>query len=366
MDEQAQAILLLEDGTIFHGKALGISGKATGEIVFNTGMAGYQEVFTDPSNFGQILVMSTSHIGNYGVTSSDSEIEEIQCAGIVVKDFSEVTSRKIADSSLLELMLNSNRLGISNIDTRALVRHIRSKGSMNAIISTEKDASVEDLKNELSKIPSMKGLELASKVTIKQPVTFSPETDEAKYKVAVIDFGSMRGIVKHLLSLSCEVRVFPMNTSFETIKAYEPNGIVLSAGPGDPSVMDSSIEVVKDIVASGIPTFGINLGHQLIALSQGVKTEKMLHGHRGVNHPVVNHRTGSAEVTSQNHGFVVNKESAEGNEMIEITHSHMNDHTVAGIALKNKPVFSVQYHPEPSVGPHDSLYLFDQFMDFMK
>lgn len=366
MDERSQAILLLEDGTTFYGKAIGITGKATGEIVFNTGMAGYQEVFTDPSYFGQIILMSTSHIGNYGVASTDSEIEEIQCSGIVVKDFSEVTSRKIADSSLLELMINSGRLGISDIDTRALVRHIRTNGSMNAIISTEENANLDDLKAELAKVPPMKGLELASKVTIEAPVTFYPDTEKVNYKVAVIDFGSMRGIVKHLLSLNCEVRVFPMHTSFETIQSFEPNGIVLSAGPGDPSVMSSSIELVKEMVNSGIPTFGVNLGHQLIALSQGLKIDKMLHGHRGVNHPVMNHKTGRAEVTSQNHGFVVNRESAEGNETVEITHSHLNDQTVAGIALKNKSVFSVQYHPEPSVGPHDSLYLFEAFIDLMQ
>ncbi|MFA5573765.1 MAG: glutamine-hydrolyzing carbamoyl-phosphate synthase small subunit [Brumimicrobium sp.] len=365
MNENSKAVLLLEDGTTFYGKPIGKPGRTTGELVFNTGMSGYQEVFTDPSNHGQIIVMSTSHIGNYGVTSSDSEINQIQCSGIVVKEFSEIISRKLADSSLNELMNNSKKIGICEIDTRNLVKHLRDNGTMNAILSTEDGVSIEELKEELKKVPSMKGLALANKVTIEDPITFQSSTEETKYQIAVIDYGSMRNVVRFLNNRKCEVKVFPMTASFQEIMKYNPDGIVLSAGPGDPNAMEESINLVKQFIDSGTPIFGINLGHQLVALSQGLVVEKMLNGHRGVNHPVINHKTAKLEITSQNHGFVVTRESAEANPNIEITHSHLNDNTVAGIAIKGKPVFSVQYQPEQSVGPHDSGYLLEDFLNIL-
>ncbi|HLW30105.1 MAG TPA: glutamine-hydrolyzing carbamoyl-phosphate synthase small subunit [Brumimicrobium sp.] len=365
MIERANAVLVLEDGTTFHGKAVGKIGKASGELAFNTGMTGYQEVFTDPSYLGQLVIMTSPHIGNYGTTPSDSESENIQCAGIIVKKFSEVSSRDISDMSLQEYLIKDDKVGISDIDTRALVRYIRSKGAMNAIISSDDNVTIEDLQEELKSVPSMKGLELASQVSTKKAYVMSSSTGKSHYKVALIDFGTKTSIARCLNERDCEVKIFPMNSSLEDLLAYQPDGFVLSNGPGDPAVMTSSHELVKDIINTNIPVFGICMGHQIIALSQGLVTEKMHQGHRGLNHPVLNHKTGKGEITSQNHGFVVSRISAEDNDNVIITHSHLNDNTVAGIALKDKLVFSVQYHPESSAGPHDSRYLFDEFISNM-
>lgn len=366
MDGRVQAVLVLEDGTTFYGKAIGKRGKSAGEIVFNTAMTGYQEIFTDPSSHGQIIVMASSHIGNYGVTSIDAESDVMRCAGIVVKKISEVTSRKLAEASLQELLEKSNKVGISDIDTRALITHLRNHGTMNAIISTEQNASVEELLKEVKKTPKMDGLELASEISTKEILKFPSSTGKAKYKVALIDFGSVRNIASYLNTLNCDVVIYPMNTTLSRILEDMPDGFVLSNGPGDPSAMLSSIELTKEIIKTNLPVMGINMGHQLIALSQGLKTIKMKNGHRGANHPVLNHLTEKGEITAQNHSFVVTRESVEKNEDIIITHSHLNDNTVAGIALKGKNVFSVQFHPEPSVGPHDSLYLFDQLIENME
>lgn len=365
MIERANAVLVLEDGTTFHGKAVGKIGKAAGELAFNTGMTGYQEVFTDPSYLGQLVIMTASHIGNYGTTSAESESDKIQCAGIIVKKFSDVASREIADLTLQDFLVKDGKVGISDIDTRALVRYIRSKGAMNAIISSEENITIGDLQEELKNVPSMEGLELASKVSTKEAYVMPSTTGKSHYKVALLDFGTKLNIARCLNERDCEVKIFPMNTSVEDLLAYQPDGFMLSNGPGDPGVMTSSHLLVKEIINTNIPVFGICMGHQIIALSQGLVTEKMHQGHRGLNHPVLNHKTGKGEITSQNHGFVVSRVSAEDNDNIEITHSHLNDNTVAGIALKNKKVFSVQYHPESSAGPHDSWYLFDQFISNM-
>lgn len=365
MMERTNAVLVLEDGTTFQGKAIGKIGKAAGELAFNTGMTGYQEVFTDPSYYGQLVIMTTSHVGNYGTTPIESESDKIQCEGIIVKKFSDVVSRDISEASLQEFLLKDNKVGISDIDTRALVRYIRSKGAMNAIISSEENVSIEDLQEELKSVPSMEGLELASKVSTQSAFVLPSTTGKSHYKVALLDFGTKLNIARCLNERHCEVKVFPMHTPIEELLAYEPDGFMLSNGPGDPSVMTSSHQLVKEIIDSNIPVFGICMGHQIIALSQGLTTEKMHQGHRGLNHPVLNHKTGKGEITSQNHGFVVSRISAEDNDNIEITHSHLNDNTVAGIALKDKLVFSVQYHPESSAGPHDSRYLFDQFISNM-
>lgn len=365
MIERANAVLVLEDGTTFNGKAVGEIGRAAGELAFNTGMTGYQEVFTDPSYLGQLIIMTSPHIGNYGTTPVESESDSIQCAGIIVKKFSEVASRDISEMSLQDFLIKDGKVGISDIDTRALVRYIRSKGAMNAIISSEENVSVEDLQEEVKNIPSMKGLELASRVSTKEAYVLPSTTGKSHYKVALVDFGSKASIARCLNERDCEVKVFPMSTSLEELLAYQPDGFMLSNGPGDPGVMTSSHQLVKEIINTDIPVFGICMGHQIIALSQGLETEKMHQGHRGLNHPVLNHRTGKGEITSQNHGFVVSRISAEDNDNIEITHSHLNDNTVAGIALKDKKVFSVQYHPESSAGPHDSWYLFDQFITNM-
>lgn len=363
MQEKKEAILVLEDGTVFEGVAIGKIGTTTGEIAFNTGMTGYQEVFTDPSYYGQVLVMTAAHIGNYGVHAEEVESEGIKVAGMVIKKFSDGYSRPSGMKSLQDYMIDFNKVGIAYVDTRALVRHIRSKGAMNCIISSE-NLDVEALKRQVKEVPSMEGLELSSKVATQEAYEVKPEKSE--YKVALLDFGVKRNIIRYLVDRGCHVKVFPLSATLEEINAFQPDGYMLSNGPGDPSVMPDSIALVNSIVALNKPVFGICLGHQILGLSQGLKTEKMFNGHRGINHPIKNLKTGKGEITSQNHGFVISQESTDGNASVDVTHKHLNDDTVAGIELKGKPIFSVQYHPEASAGPHDSRYLFDQFVTNMK
>lgn len=353
------AVLVLQDGTVFYGNAAGAVGTTTGEIAFNTGMTGYQEIFTDPSYFGQILIMNTAHIGNYGVHPEEVESDGLKIAGLVTKKFSQTFSRAGDTSSLQDYLERDGCVGISDIDTRSLVRHIREKGAMNAIISSD-NQDVEALKAQLAKVPSMEGLELSSKVATKEAYEEGPSDGR---KVALLDLGVKRNIVRCLTDRGCLVRVFPLASKAEELLAWNPEGIMLSNGPGDPSAMTTTVAEVKKLVESGVPTFGICLGHQMVALSQGLSTEKMFNGHRGINHPVKNLLTGQCEITSQNHGFVVSEASLEAAEHVELTHRHLNDDTVAGIRLTNHPVFSVQYHPEASAGPHDSRYLFDQFVE---
>lgn len=363
MSDLRPAVLLLEDGTVFHGLSCGKVGTTSGEIAFNTGMTGYQEVFTDPSYYGQILIMNTTHIGNYGVHDAEAESDRVMISGLVTKKFSNGFSRPSASGSLQNFLEENDTVGISDIDTRALVRHIRDTGAMNAIISSE-ILDIEVLKIDLAKVPSMAGLELSSKVATK--IVEDHGDAESPFRVALIDFGVKRNIIRCLLERGCFVRVFPMDTSIENIQAMNPDGIMLSNGPGDPAAMPEQIELVKQLVQLNLPTFGICLGHQIFALSQGLRTEKMHHGHRGLNHPIKNLLNGKCEVTSQNHGFVVSHESLRNNAEVELTHIHLNDNSVAGIQLKNKPIFAVQYHPEASAGPHDSRYLFDQFVSEMQ
>lgn len=363
MEERKPAVLVLEDGTVFHGKATGKIGTTTGEIAFNTGMTGYQEVFTDPSYYGQILIMTTAHIGNYGVHSEEKESNSVKIAGLVTKKFAEIYSRPSGMSNLDDYLIASDKVGITDVDTRALVRHIRHKGAMNAIISSE-FTDVESLKAKVKEIPSMEGLELSSKVATDK--VFDAGDEQSELRVALVDFGVKQNIIRCLTERGCYVRVFPMKTSVSEMMNFNPHGFMLSNGPGDPSAMPAEINLVKEIVGTGKPIFGICLGHQILGLSQGLKTAKMFNGHRGINHPVKNLITGKGEITSQNHGFVITKESVGANPEIIVTHEHLNDKTIAGIALKNKPVFSVQYHPEASAGPHDSRYLFDQFITNMK
>ncbi len=362
MEERKPAVIVLADGTVFEGKAIGKIGVTTGEIAFNTGMTGYQEVFTDPSYFGQILIMTTPHIGNYGVHEDDVESDRINIAGLVTKKFSDIASRTSANGTLEDFMISNETVGISDVDTRALVRYIRSKGAMNAIISSE-ELDIEVLKARLALVPSMNGLELSSKVATK--VAYEVKNENSTLKVALLDLGVKRNIVRCLVERGCHVKVFPLDSSLADLKDFAPDGFMLSNGPGDPSVMPNTINLVKEIVSNGKPVFGICLGHQILALSQGLKTEKMFNGHRGINHPILNLKTGKGEITSQNHGFVVSKDSVTNNTDIVVTHKHLNDNTIAGIELKGKPVFSVQYHPEASAGPHDSRYLFDQFITNM-
>lgn len=355
-----KAILLLQDGTVFEGKAAGHIGTTTGEICFNTGMTGYQEILADPSYYGQILVATTTHIGNYGVSNLEIESDHVNIAGLVCKKFSEVYSRPAADSSLQEYFEKDKIVGISDVDTRAIVRHIRDKGAMNAIISSE-IFDINDLKNRLSKVPSMEGLELSSKVCTKEAFYFGDEN--ANIRVAVYDFGVKKNILRCLADRGCYLKVFPMSASYDEMMEWNPDGFMLSNGPGDPSVMKFQIENVAKIKNSGLPVFGICLGHQILAISCGLTTSKMHNGHRGCNHPVLNLETGKGEVTSQNHGFVVDMDSAKNDNNIVVTHKHLNDDTLAGFRIKYKDVFSVQYHPESSPGPHDSRYLFDNFVE---
>tara|TARA_Y100000385_G_scaffold43438_1_gene40274 strand:- start:2620 stop:3720 length:1101 start_codon:yes stop_codon:yes gene_type:complete len=359
-----KALVLLNDGMVFHGRSIGIKGTAAGEICFNTGMSGYQEIFTDPSYKGQIMVAANVHIGNYGVADGDSENPEVQISGLITRNFSEVQSRaKAKGKTLKEFLQDQNVLAITDVDTRALVKHIRDNGAQNAIVTTEME-EIEVLKKQLDNTPSMEGLELCSLVSTKKEYVIGDPS--AKYKIVALDLGIKKSILKCLTDRDCFIKVFPFNTSFETLKLEMPDAYFLSNGPGDPSASSGTIEVVKKIIPSGKPVFGICLGHQMIALASGLRTYKMHNGHRGINHPVKNISTGKGEITSQNHGFAVVKEDVESSMNTELTHLHLNDHTVAGIKRNDYPVFSVQYHPEASPGPHDSRYLFDDFVNEIK
>jgi carbamoyl-phosphate synthase small subunit len=358
-----KAILLLSDGTIFHGKSIGISGTTFGEVCFNTGMTGYQEIFTDPSYFGQLMVATNAHIGNYGVNDSEVESESIKIAGLVCKNFSFNYSREGASGSLEDYFIKQNLICISDVDTRALVSYIRDNGAMNAVICTD-ETPIEELKALLAKVPDMKGLELASKVSTAEPYFYGDEN--ATYKISALDLGIKMNILRNLAKRDCYIKVFPYNASYEDMKSFNPDGYFLSNGPGDPEPLSGAIQVAKEILENNKPLFGICLGHQVIGLANGVSTYKMFNGHRGINHPVKNIITGKGEITSQNHGFAVSKEELDNHPDLEITHLHLNDGTVAGMRMKNKNCFSVQYHPEASPGPHDSSYLFDQFIENIK
>lgn len=358
-----KALVLLADGTIFYGKSVGIEGTATGEICFNTGMTGYQEIFTDPSYFGQLMVTTNAHIGNYGVNDEEVESDGIKISGLICRNFSFTHSRVDSDGNLKDYFTKNNLVAISDVDTRALVSYIRDNGAMNAIISTNVD-DINSLKKQLAEVPSMEGLELASKVSTKEPYFVGDEN--AHIKISALDIGIKKNILRNLAKRGAYIKVFPYNASFEDLASFNPNGYFISNGPGDPEPLTDAIKLAKEIIKRNLPLFGICLGHQIIALANGISTYKMHNGHRGINHPVKNLLTGKGEITSQNHGFAINREETEANENVEITHVHLNDHTVAGIRMKNKNVFSVQYHPEASPGPNDAVYLFDQFISNIK
>jgi carbamoyl-phosphate synthase small subunit len=353
------AVLLLADGTVYHGKAAGKIGTTTGEICFNTGMTGYQEVFTDPSYFGQIMVTTNTHIGNYGISGEETESGDIKIAGLVCKNFNIPFSRKQADQSIQDYFQDENLVGISDVDTRELVRHIRDKGAMNAIISSE-ILDIDELKAKLAEVPSMDGLELSSKVSTKEPYFVGDET--SKVKVAVLDLGVKKNILRNFSERGVYAKVFPAKTSFAEMEKWAPNGYFISNGPGDPAAMPYALDTVKEVLKSEKPMFGICLGHQLLALANGIGTIKMFNGHRGLNHPVKNIIKDHCEVTSQNHGFGVVADDVKNSDKVEITHINLNDKSIEGIRVKGKNAFSVQYHPESSPGPHDSRYLFDDFI----
>ena len=357
------AILVLADGLVFHGQAFGKIGTTTGEICFNTGMTGYQEVFTDPSYTGQVLIMNNVHIGNYGVKDSDVESDSIKIRGLIARNLEEQFSRMQASGDVNAYLRANNIVAIEHIDTRALVAHIRTKGAMNCIISSE-ILDVDQLKAELAKVPDMDGLELSS--TISTTKEYELGDTNSSLKVAVLDLGVKKHILDCLVQRGAHVRVHPAKTPLSRMKEFNPNGYFISNGPGDPAAMDYAITTVKDILNEDKPVFGICLGHQLLALANGIRTFKMHHGHRGLNHPVKNLITGTCEITTQNHGFGVDPEAVRKHPDVEVTHVNLNDESIEGIRLKHKPAFSVQYHPESTPGPHDSRYLFDQFVAMMR
>lgn len=358
-----KAYLLLEDGTLFDGFAIGKPGTTGGEICFSTGMTGYQEIFSDPSYFGQIIINTNTHNGNYGVLETEQESDGPKFSGLVCRSFSDIFSRGKADGSLQGYFEKHGITGISGIDTRALVTHLRSKGGMNAIISSE-ISDLEVLKAELRKIPNMEGLELSSVVSTKEPYFVGDAA--SPIKVAVLDLGIKRSILTNLADRGIYCKVFPAKTSFEEMQLWNADGYFISNGPGDPIAVPYAIETVKKILEADKPLFGICLGHQLLALAVGISTYKMHHGHRGLNNPVKNLITGHSEITSQNHGFNIKREDVLNNPNVLITHVNLNDDTIEGIKLKNKHAFSVQYHPESSPGPRDSRYLFGDFVQLIK
>lgn len=357
------AVLLLEDGTYFRGKAAGKKGIGTGEICFNTGMTGYQEIFTDPSYFGQILVTTNAHIGNYGVSKNDQESKKVQIAGLVCKNFTNEYSRPLADIDIQKYFEENNIACIHQLDTRAIVRYIRDKGAMNCLISTD-ELDIEVLREKCKEIPSMAGLELASQVSTKEVYTLGDVN--ADIKIAVLDFGTKRNILNCFVERGAYLKVYPAKTDVSEILKFGAQGFFLSNGPGDPASMDYAIKTIKALLKLDKPMFGICLGHQLLALANDIPTYKMHNGHRGINHPVKNMLTGYCEITSQNHGFGVSPDAIKESDLVEVTHINLNDDTIEGIQVKGKPAFSVQYHPESSPGPHDSRYLFDQFIDVIK
>jgi carbamoyl-phosphate synthase small subunit len=353
------AVLVLQDGNIFYGTAFGKIGTATGELCFNTGMTGYQEVFTDPSYYGQVLIMNSVHIGNYGVKAADVESDSVKVKAVIGRNLEDKYSRFMADASLQEYFEAQQVVAIDGIDTRALVAHVRTQGAMNCIISSE-TLDIEKLKADLNKVPSMDGLELAS--TVSTTTAYFLGDENSNIRVAVLDYGIKKNILNCLVERGAYVKVFPAKTSFEELEQFKPNGYFISNGPGDPAPMDYAIKTVKQILAANKPLFGICLGHQLLALANDIPTFKMHHGHRGLNHPVKNIITGKSEISTQNHGFGVDPVAVRANANVEITHVNLNDDSIEGIRLKNKPAFSVQYHPEATPGPHDSRYLFDDFI----
>jgi carbamoyl-phosphate synthase small subunit len=376
-DESASARLVLEDGTIARGRAFGALGVTrTGEIVFNTAMTGYQEALTDPSYAGQVLLMTATQIGNYGVNADDVESARAQVAGFVVRDLSRVDSNCRSTGSLDAWLAESGVPGIAGPDTRALVRRIRSGGAMRCAISTDPVPTDAELLATCRSAPSMAGCNLAAAASAERtdrwtddlqgwwPATGGTIEGEPPLRVAALDCGAKRTIYRHLVERGCEVIVLPHDASAADIAALSPDGLFLSNGPGDPAAVRETVAAVREI-AGTIPTFGICLGHQLLALALGARTWKLPFGHRGTNQPVRNLMTGRVEITSQNHGFCVDAESMEA-VGAEVTHIHLNDGTVAGFRHREKPIFSVQYHPEASPGPHDSAYLFDAFVRAMR
>tara|TARA_X000000950_G_scaffold73402_1_gene91204 strand:+ start:316 stop:1407 length:1092 start_codon:yes stop_codon:yes gene_type:complete len=356
-----KAKLMLEDGHSFEGELIGCEGETTGEVCFNTGITGYQEILTDPSYHQQIVTMAAPHIGNYGINYEDVESDKIQVSGFIIKDETLSSSNWRSKGSIGDYLVENNITGIKNVDTRAIVSRIRDKGAMNGIISSFDD-NESSLIKKIQNLPSMLGLDLAKKVTCPKKYLYNTNKTN-KHNVAVIDFGIKKNILRLLSDLGCSLCVFPADVTKEEIVSKKPDGIFLSNGPGDPAAVSYAIKTVKSLLGYA-PMFGICLGHQILALALGASTFKLKFGHRGINHPVKNIYSGKIEITSQNHGFAVDMSSLPNN--IKPTHINLNDNTLAGLECINYDVFSVQYHPESSPGPHDSRYLFDRFINLME
>jgi len=360
----SKAVVLFEDGSFFEGLAAGIIGTTFGEVCFNTGMTGYQEIFTDPSYYGQVLVLTNVHVGNYGIKATDAESSKVQISGLICKNFTNDFSRTMADMDIQKYFEENQLVCIYDIDTRSIVRNIRDKGAMNCIISSE-IFDVDVLRERLKSVPSMEGLELASLVSTVD--TYALGDEDADIRIAVLDFGTKMNILRSLAQRGCYLKVFPAKTTFSDLLSFKADGYFLSNGPGDPSAMDYAIGTVQSILELKKPVFGICLGHQILALANGIPTYKMHHGHRGANHPVINLQSGKCEITSQNHGFTISEKDVIAlDDTVEITHRNLNDDTIEGIKMRNQPAFSVQYHPEANPGPHDSKYLFDDFVNLLK
>jgi len=353
--------ILFQNGRVLEGKSLGYIGTTGGEVCFNTGMTGYQEILTDPSYKGQMVTMTYPHIGNYGVNYEDVESKKIQCSGFIVKQATEFPSNYRSTSSLDAYLEENKIVGIQDIDTRMITRMIRDEGAMNAVISSG-DISDDNLRVALESLPDMNGLDLAKEVTCQQPYIYKDIVNQ-KYRIAALDYGVKENILRILSSLDCEVKVFPASSSSSEILAYNPDGIFLSNGPGDPEACTYAIQMVKELLGHK-PIFGICLGHQILSLALGAQTFKMKFGHRGCNHPVKNLDTNTIEITSQNHGFAVEEKNLPQN--IQVTHINLNDNTIEGIRCEQYNAFSVQHHPEASPGPHDSKYLFDNFIQLIQ
>ena len=368
-----KAILLLEDGSVFRGASFGARGQKCGEVVFNTSMAGYQEILTDPSYNEQIVTMTYPLIGNYGTNKADWESNNIFAAGFIEKENCDYPSSWRNADSLSDYLKANNIVGLEGIDTRALVKHIRQAGAMRGVISSTEFKLVE-LRKKLDKYPGLVGRDIVKNVTTKKPydwdtgvtdvLTGEQCAPKSKFKVVAFDFGVKHNILRLLRSHGCDVHVVPASASAKDVMARKPDGVFLSNGPGDPAPVDYAVETVRELLGK-LPIFGICLGHQILALALGAKTYKLKFGHRGANHPVKNLRTGKIEITSQNHGFCVDMDSLNDKD-VELTHLNLNDNTNEGFRCKDKPAFSVQYHPEASPGPHDSSYLFDDFIKLMK
>ena len=367
-----KSLLLLEDGTVFEGTAFGAAGQSCGEVVFNTAMTGYQEILTDPSYHEQIVTMTYPLIGNYGANPDDAESRKIFARGFIVKENCDYPSNWRNKNSLGEYLKANNVVGLEGIDTRKLVRHIRTEGAMRGIISSAELAAAA-LKKKLRRYPGLVGRDIVKDVTVKKPyhwnhgvldvLTGAENIPDKKYKVVAFDFGIKRNILRLLRSHGCDVTVAPAHMPAEEVLAQKPDGVFLSNGPGDPAPVEYAIDTIRNLLGR-LPIFGICLGHQLLALALGARTYKLKFGHHGANHPVKNLKTGRIEITSQNHGFCVDLDSLKSRD-VELTHLNLNDNTVEGFRCKNIPAFCVQYHPEASPGPHDSQYLFNSFTELM-